>query len=165
MDNMVIWAAVIGVGGTAVGVCLGNWLQSRNIRQQREWMLQDQKREWLRHQRQEEYQRILEYLQGKIEYILDVERVIESGSAERKDELFRTHAQRTASAMPVIFTMMGEDKELADLLLEFDKCGKGISEALSVGDSSRLSDIGRQSSGFAGKIRRRLNKLLEETFD
>ncbi len=159
------WVAVIGIASTAGGVCLGNWLQSRNIKQQREWMLQDQKREWLRNRRQEECQRILEYLQDKIEYILEVERVIESGSAERKDELFHTHAQRTASAMPIIFTMMGEDKELADLLLEFDKCGKGISEALSVGDSFKLSEIGRQSSEFVGLIRQRLNKLLEGTFD
>ena len=159
------WVAVIGIASTAGGVCLGNWLQSRNIKQQREWMLQDQKREWLRNRRQEECQRIFKYLQDKIEYILEVERVIESGSAERKDELFHTHAQRTASAMPIIFTVMGEDKELADLLFKFDVCRKGTREALLGSDSSRLSDIGMEASEFAGLIRQRLNKLLEETFD
>ena len=68
MDNIVLWVALLGVIGTLGGVYLGNWLQSRNIRQQRDWMLQDQKREWVRRQRREEFERILEYVEGTLQY-------------------------------------------------------------------------------------------------
>ena len=165
MDNIVIWVGIIGVVGTLVGVWLGNWLQSRNIRQQREWILRDQRREWVRNRRREEFQRILEYLESRIEYTLKTEWVIKFGSKERTDELYLTYAHRAASAMPIIYTMMGGDKELADLLFKFEQCGKEATQALQVGDYSKLSDAGRQESEFAGLIRQRLNKLLEETLD
>lgn len=165
MDNIVIWVGIIGVGGTLFGVWLGNWLQSRNIKQQRDWILQDQKREWLRNRRREEFQRILEYLESSIEYTLKSEWVIKVGSKEEQAELYHIYAHRAASAMPIIYTMMGEDKELADLLFEFGQCGKEATQALQIGDYSKLSDAGRRASEFAGLIRQRLNKSLEQTFD
>ena len=69
MDNIVLWVALIGIIGTLGGVYLGNWLQSRNIKQQRGWMLQDQKREWMRRQRLEKFERILGYVNGTLQYV------------------------------------------------------------------------------------------------
>ena len=165
MDNIVIWVALVGVISTLVGVYLGNWLQSRNIRQQREWMLQDQKREWVRKQRREEFGRILAFVEGTLELVLRGEGILKAMSKEKFEDFFLKYKEQTALAMPVIYTIMGEDKELANLLLEFNQNKKEAFDALPASDRSKLDSTRQRIAELAGLIRQRINKLLEETFD
>ena len=165
MDNIIIWVALIGIIGTLGGVWLGNWLQSRNIKRQRDWMLQDQKREWLRRQRGEEFERILGYVEGALEYVLKAEWILQFSSEERKEELVFRHAEQAALAMPIVYTTMSKDKELADLLFEFAQKSKDVTSALLAKDHSKLDITGQRIAEIAGLIRQRINKLLEETFD
>ncbi len=165
MDNIVLWVALIGIIGTLGGVWLGNWLQSRNIERQRAWMLQDQKSEWLRRRRLDEFERILKYVEGTLEYLLKAEWVIKVNSEKLKEELILKHSEQAASAMPIARTMMVKDKELADLLLKFTQIGENITSALMSKDPSRVDDVAQRSADVAALIRQRVNKLLEETFD
>ena len=165
MDNIIIWVALVGVIGTLVGVYLGNWLQSRNIRRQREWMLQDQKREWVRRQKEQDLERVREYIEGTLEYVLKAQWIIKFSSAERKEELFLEHARRIALGLPIIYTTMSKDKELADLFLKFSQNIKETESAFLANDSSKLDITAQRIAEIAGLIRQRVNKLLEETFD
>jgi len=165
MDNIVLWVALIGVIGTLGGVCLGNWLQSRNIRQQREWMLQDQKREWIRRQKREEFERISKCVQDTLEFVLKAEWILQFGSKELQEQMFLKYRDQTASAMPIIYTIMRADKELTELLSKFAQNCKEVTNTLLARDYSKLDVIGQQISEIAGQIQQRINELLEETFD
>ena len=164
MDNIVIWVAAIGVIGTAVGVLLGNWLQSRNIRRQREWMLRDQKREWVRRQRREKFERILEYVEGTLQYVLKAKWILQFSSEKLKEELFLKYAEQAALTMPVVYTIRGEDKQLADLVLKFSRDLEGTKDIIA-SKSFEIGDKEQHLSKLAGLIRQRISKLLEETFD
>jgi len=164
MDNIVLWVALIGVIGTLGGVYLGNWLQSRNIKQQREWMLHDQKREWERRQRQEKFRRILEYIIATLQYLLKAKWILPFGSEKLKDELVLKYMEHAAWIMALSYTVGDEDKQLADLLLEFSKNLEGTKDIIA-SKSFDISDKEQHLSKLAGLIQQRIDKLLEETFD
>ena len=161
MDNIVLWVALIGVIGTLGGVYLGNWLQSRNIKRQRDWLLQDQKREWLMEQRQEKFERILGYVEGTVQYVIKAKWMIEFGSDERTEELFIKYSEQAALAMPLSYTI--EDKELADLLLQFSQCLAETGGVIA-SKSMEISDKEQHLLKLAGLIKQRIDILLEETF-
>ena len=165
MNDIVIWVALIGVIGTLLGVCLGNWQQSRNIRQQRKWILQDQKREWTRNRRQEEFRRIQAFVDGTLEQVLKMEGMFKLGLKKQLDESFLKYKELTASAMPVIFMTMGEDGELANLLVEFEKKKNEAFDALLANNQSQVDSSGKRIAELAGLIRKHTEKLLEKTFD
>jgi len=164
MDNIVLWVALVGVIGTLVGVWLGNWLQSRNLKRQREWMLRDQKREWVRRQRREKFERILGYVNGTLQYIAKAKWILQFGSKELKEELFLKYAEQAAVTLAIVYTMRGEDKKLADLLLEFSQDLEGTKDIIA-SKSFDVSDKEQHLSNLAGLIRQRIDELLEETFD
>lgn len=168
MDNTVIWVTIIGVIGTLGaglgGVYLGNWLQSRNIKQQREWMLEDQKREWVRKQRLDNFERILGYIEGTLKYISMAKWIINFGSPERKEELFLEYMKQAASVGPVIHTIVSEDKQLADLVLEFSLALEGTGDIIR-SKNFDITDKEQRLSKVAGQIKQRINELLEKTFD
>lgn len=168
MDNTVIWVTIIGVIGTLGaglgGVYLGNWLQSRNIKQQREWMLEDQKREWARKQKLDNFERILGYIEGTLKYISMAKWIINSGSPERKEELFREYMKQVASVGPVIHTIVSEDKQLADLVLEFSLALERTGDIIR-SKNFDITDKEQRLSKVAGQIKQRINELLEKTFD
>jgi len=166
MDNIVLWVALVSVISTLAGVYLGNWLQSRNIRRQREWMLQDQKREWVRAQRREEFEQVLKYLEGTIEFALTGAWVLQFSSQERQDDLFLSYREKVASVMPIVHTtMVGEDKELVELLSKFVQIAQEITNALLAKDQRKLDVIANRLSEIAAPIRQHFKQLLEETFD
>jgi hypothetical protein len=166
MDNIVIWVAIVGVIGTLSGVGLGNYLQNRNIKQQRDRMLQDQKREWVRRVRQEEFKHILEYVENSLEYLLKAEWVYRDFSREEAKGLIIKHNEKAASALPIIYSVMGKDKELSSLLNQFAKDLKIVDKVMR-GEpiNTTLDTTGQHLSEVAGVIRERVNTLLEQTFN
>lgn len=165
MDNIVLWIALIGVIGTLGGVYLGNWLQSRNIKQQRDWMLQDQKREWVRRQRQEKFERALEYIKGMLEGILKVELILQSGSKDLQQQELLKLKEIIASGMPILYMLREEDKKLAKMIDDFDHNLQMANRAINANEYSKLDSIGQDVTKLVGQIRQRMYQLLEETFD
>ncbi len=164
MDNIVLWVALIGIIGTLGGVYLGNWLQSRNIKQQRGWMLQDQKREWMRRQRLEKFERILGYVNGTLQYVAKAKWILKFSHEEKKEELVLKYLEQAVSVMAISHTIRGEDKQLADLVLEFSQNLEGTKDIIT-SKSFDISDKEQHLSKLAGLIHQRIDKLLEETFD
>jgi hypothetical protein len=165
MENIVLWVALIGVIGTLGGVCLGNWLQSRNIKRQRDWMLQDQKREWVRRQKQEKFERILACVDGALQYILKAKWIAKFSSTDKMEELFLKYVEQAVPVWSLSFTVRNEDKELADLLAEFFRGLDGTGDIIIKDRSFDISEKEQYLSELAGQIKQRINKLLEETFD
>ena len=162
MDN-VVWVAIAGLSGTLAGVWLGNWLQSRNIKQQREWMLQDQKREWMRKQKRDKFERILGYVEGTLQYLSKMNLTLKFKSTDKAEELILNYSDQAASLMAIHHVIENEDKKLADLVLEF-------SQILATFNTSAGKDFEidgkeyRRLSRLAGSIRQRIDELLEETY-
>ena len=164
MDNS-ICIAIITIIGTLAGVLLGNWLQSRNTKQQRKWMLDDQKREWIRRKKQEDYTLILEFINSTLANILHAQDELTSQTIEKRGDLLIKYKEKIANAMPVTIKTMREDKELADMLVKFEKKKNGAFDAFAKNDPTRLNDVINSISGLGGSIKQHLDESLEKTFD
>jgi hypothetical protein len=165
MDNIVLWVALIGVIGTLGGVWLGHWLQSRNIKRQRDWMLQDQKLEWTRLQKQEKLKPIEAFVEDTLKVILKEQSVTPLLPREQRLREIEKYKERTAEAMPNIYIVMGEDRELADLLVEFEKRKDAAFDALFTSDADQRELTARRLAEIAGEIKHRISNSLQETFD
>ena len=66
--------------------------------------------------------------------------------------------------MAISHTIRGEDKQLADLVLEFSQNLEGTKDIIT-SKSFDISDKEQHLSKLAGLIHQRIDKLLEETFD
>ena len=167
MDSSV-WITIAGIlgtlGGTFGGVWLGNYLQNRNMKRQREWNLQDQKREWTRKQRQEKFNRILEYVEGSLLYIFKGKLVLQIGSEKQKDELLFSYPEQYTHAITIIPDIINIDKELAELVKNFSFSFEGTDKIIKDGDI-KISEKEQILMNIAGQIQRRITILLEETFD
>lgn len=165
MDNIVIWVALIGVIGTLLGVCVGNWLQNRNIKQQRKWMLKDQKSEWVRLKKQEKLKPIEAFAEDTLKVIIKGYRATQLLTPEKRLQEVEKYKERFAEAMPNIYIVMGEDKELADLLVEFEKRKNAAFDALITNDAGQIDLAAKSLTEIVGEVKRRISNSLQETFD
>jgi hypothetical protein len=163
MDS--VWVALISVIGTLSGVFLGGWFQSRNIKRQRDWMLQDQKREWVRLQKQDKLKPIEAFVEDTLKVIIKGYRVTQLLTPERRLQEVEKYKERIAEAMPNIYIVMGEDRELADLLVEFEKRKNAAFDALMTSDAGQLDLTAKSLAEIVGEVKRRISNSLQETFD
>ena len=90
--------------------------------------------------------------------------MLQFASEDRMEELFIKYSEQAALAMPLSYTIRDEDEKLADLLQEFSQ---GLAETGSViaSKSLEISDKEQHLLKLAGLIQRRIDELLEGTFD
>lgn len=163
MDSS-IWIALIGIIGTLAGVWLGTFLQNRNLKRQREWNLQDQKHEWIRKEKQEDYTKILLYIEGTIKLLAMLGDTLKSLSKENQENLFVELNNQLASVVPIIEGYRTKDETLVNLIDEFNQeKGKIIKVIQTTKDASKgnADDLLK----IAGKIKNRINDSLVDTFN